>query len=700
MAVTAALLTSGALAQSSVNPHEPLGPCSRKTPIVISEIMYKPAPRTDTNNLEYLEIYNSNPWFQDLSGYQIVADNMNYTFPSGAIIASNAFLVIAASPGSMGSVYGITNVLDPYTGSLKKSGTIQLLDEVGAVLLTIPYSNVYPWPVAADGTGHSIVLAYPTYGEGDPRAWDISDVVGGSPGQNEGYVSSALRNVVINELLAHSENVSVPQFVELYNHSNQSVDISGCILTDDPSTNKFVVPGGTVIPPLGFLSFSQSQLGFSLNGAGGTIYFIKPDSSRILDAVQFLGQADGVSFGRWPDGANDFYALAARTPGAKNSAIFIGDIVINELMYNPISGNDDDQYIELYNKGTNTVSLANWQFTDGVTYTFPSGASLAPNAYLVVARNMTQLFSKYTNLNTGNTLGNYSGSLAHHGEHLALSMPQSLYGTNTALVVEDEVTYGTGGRWGQWSDGGGSSLERIDPHANSRLAANWADSDETQKSSWTNIEATGVLDNGTNYGSSIGYAQIGLLDVGECLVDNVEVRSGTNGANLVANPDFESGLGNWSLQGCCIRSSQENSGYSSSYSLHIRCSERIWTGVNSCQAALNANSLASGQTATLRFKARWLRGWPEALLRLNGNWLEATDPLPVPANLGTPGLPNSQYVTNSGPAIYQVVHSPAVPAASQAVVVTARVHDPDGVQSLTLNYRIDPSTTYTAGGHE
>jgi len=25
---------------------------------------------------------------------------------------------------------------------------------------------------------------------------------------------------------------------------------------------------------------------------------------------------------------------------------------------------------------------------------------------------------------------------------------------------------------------------------------------------------------------------------------------------------------------------------------------------------------------TLRFKARWLRGWPEALLRLNENWMK------------------------------------------------------------------------------
>src|SRR5581483_1653873 len=120
----------------------------------------------------------------------------------------------------------------PYTGSLKKTGTIELLSEVGAVLLTVPYSNIYPWPVAADGTGHSLVLAYPTYGEGDPRAWDISDAVGGSPGLPEAFRPSPLRNVVINEFLLRPA-ANQTGYVELYNHSLQPVDVSGCVLTDD-----------------------------------------------------------------------------------------------------------------------------------------------------------------------------------------------------------------------------------------------------------------------------------------------------------------------------------------------------------------------------------------------------------------------------------------------------------------------------------
>ncbi len=674
-------------------PHDALGPSSRTTPIVISEIMYKPAARTDGKNLEFIEIYNSNPWFKDISGYQLTCADMNYAFPAGTIIASNSFIVIAAAPTDVEGIYGIANVMGPYMGSLKKAETLQLLDERTNVLLTVPYSSTYPWPVAADGTGHSIVLANPTYGEGDPRAWEISDVVGGSPGQADGFTPDPLRNVVINEILPHSENPAVPQFIELYNHSTNTVDISGCVLTDDPAINKFVIPSGTLIPPSGFISFPQPRLNFTLNGAGGTVYFIQPNGIRILDAMQFGAQSDGVSYGRWPDGADDFYSLVSRTPGTNNSAIQIGDIVINELMYHPISGNDDDQYVELYNKGTNTVNLAGWQFTAGITFTFPN-ISIAPNGYLTVARNLTNLFAKYSNLNGLNTVGNYSGKLSHGGEQVTLSMPQTL-NTNTAiLVAEDQVTYGTGGRWGEWADGGGSSLELKDPRANHRLAANWADSDETQKSVWTNIETTGVLDNGANYESSIAHAQIGILDVGECLVDNIEVDSGA--VNYVSNPTFEGGTTGWSFQGCTTRSSLENTGYSSSHSLHIRSSDKVWTGDNSCQVALNANSLAQGQTVTLRFKARWLHGWPETLLRLNGNWLEVAAAMPVPGNLGTPGMPNSQSVTNVGPAIYDVTHFPTLPAANQSVVVTAQVHDPDGVQNLTLYYRVDPSPIYTA----
>ena len=66
-----------------------------------------------------------------------------------------------------------------------------------------------------------------------------------------------------------------------------------------------------------------------------------------------------------------------------------------------------------------------------------------------------------------------------------------------------------------------------------------------------------------------------------------------------------------------------------------------------------------GQTATIRAKVRWLTGHPEILLRLKGNWLEATGLSPdATQNLGTPGAAEqSRRTANIGPAITEVRHS-------------------------------------------
>ena len=699
---------SGGAVGTFIPPHEPLGPSSRRTQFVFSEIMYTPAARADGLNTEYLEIYNSNPWWDDISGFQL-AGEVQYTFPSNTIVPGGGFLVVAAVPADIRTVYGITNVTGPYSGALKKGGNLQLLNAQGGILLDMTYADTLPWPAGAHGTGHSIVLARPTYGEADPRAWDLSDVAGGSPGGPEAYRPSPLRNVMVNELLANPASGQTG-FVELYNHSGTQVDLSGCVLTDDATANKFILPANTVMAAAGYLSIPESQLGFSMKPAGGLLLFRNPDGSRVLDAVSYEPQANGVSLGRWPDGSRDFYPLTAASPGAANGQILLGNIVINEIMYKPVSGNDDDQYLELYNNGTSTTDLSGWQFVAGIDYTFPSGTAMAPGAYLVVARNETNLFAKYSNLNAANTVGNYSGKLPHKGGRLALARPDfyvtsngGIPTTNTILAIEDEVTFKAGGRWGQWAHGGGSSLELINPNTDHRLAYNWADSDETGKSSWTNLTFTGLLDNGANYnGGTIDIVQVGILDVGEALVDNLVFQSGTTGPNLILNPGFESGLQGWKVEGDHITSGLETAsgfgGYQSAQSLHLRATDGFWTGFNSVESTLTANSLGSGSTATLKMTARWLRGSPEVIMRVRGNWIELTGGLPIPPNLGTPGQANSRAVPNAPPAIYEVTHLPALPAANQAVVVTARFHHLNDFRPALL-YRVDssvnPSPTYT-----
>lgn len=230
--MTWAVATSPDLALGSVVA-ESLGPSSRRTPLVISEIMYAPPPRSDGRNLKFIEIYNSQPWFQDLGGYRLTGA-IDFTFPPGTQLAGNAFVVVANVPADLQVVYGLTNVLGPYVQDLPDdAGTVRLKHWSGGVLLEVKYASQSPWPGPATQVGHSLVLARPSLGQGNPRAWAPSARIGGSPGSVE-PAGHPLQGVVINEFLAKG-NPGTLDFIEFYNLTPTTKDLSGCILTDDPS---------------------------------------------------------------------------------------------------------------------------------------------------------------------------------------------------------------------------------------------------------------------------------------------------------------------------------------------------------------------------------------------------------------------------------------------------------------------------------
>jgi hypothetical protein len=70
--------------------------------------------------------------------------------------------------------------------------------------------------------------------------------------------------------------------------------------------------------------------------------------------------------------------------------------------------------------------------------------------------------------------------------------------------------------------------------------------------------------------------------------------------------------------------------------------------------------------------------------------------LEMPLDLGTPGRPNTAFVGNRGPDILEVQHTPVLPADKQAITVTARVVDNDGVNSVTLYYRSEGTSTFSS----
>lgn len=68
------------------------------------------------------------------------------------------------------------------------------------------------------------------------------------------------------------------------------------------------------------------------------------------------------------------------------------DVVINELVHDPVSGQED--WIELYNGGTEAVDVSGWLISDGGNnFAIPQGTILDADDYLVYTRNQGNTFT-------------------------------------------------------------------------------------------------------------------------------------------------------------------------------------------------------------------------------------------------------------------------------------------------------------------
>jgi chitodextrinase len=141
-----------------------------------------------------------------------------------------------------------------------------------------------------------------------------------------------------------------------------------------------------------------------------------------------------------------------------------GSVVINELMYHAGSDLDDDDFLELHNPGDDPFDLSGMCF-EGITLCFDPGTTLAGGGYVIVSRSIAQSQATY-----GVTpIAVYTSNLSNGGELIRL-----LDGT----TVVDEVEYIDGAPWPVSPDGGGPSLELIDPASNNNVASSWAASTE------------------------------------------------------------------------------------------------------------------------------------------------------------------------------------------------------------------------------
>lgn len=139
---------------------------------------------------------------------------------------------------------------------------------------------------------------------------------------------------------------------------------------------------------------------------------------------------------------------------------------INEINYNSAITFDSGDWIEIYNTTKTEIDISGWVFMDEnrtPSFVFPSGTILQPESFLAVCSDMTLFSSKFPDIK--NVLGNMNSGLSGSGEALFL------YNTDGQLV--DSLTYNDKAPWPIAADGGGSSLELVNPSMENASGANW-----------------------------------------------------------------------------------------------------------------------------------------------------------------------------------------------------------------------------------
>lgn len=467
----------------------------------VNEWLANPVPGED----DWFEIYNSDTTPVALGGLQLRDRNNIFIIPPLSFIGTALFgfqrfeadgntaagfdhvnfsLTASGEPLTIATAEGIT--IDSYTFLAQQSGVSE-----GRL---------------PDGT--ATVVKFPT--TASPEA--------------SNYLP--LTNVVINEILAHSD----PPFedaIELRNLTGSSVNVNGWYLSDSKNIlRKFRLPNVS-IPAFGFRVFYETNFNdtengtapFSLDSARGEELYLSQASGTTLtgyrDVVKFGATEQAVSVGRYQTSVGvDFTILSATTFGSDapddvqefrqgngrtNAGPKIGPLVITEVMYHPPDdpGGIDNvlyEYIELKNISGNDVPLYHpayptntWQFRDGITYVFPPDTVIpAGDTILVLSFDpvddpgaLADFRARYSLGANLAYFGPYAGKLDNGGEPLGLYKPDAPEPPGdpdagfVPYIAVDRFVYSDQAPWPTSADGFGLSLHRVNHGGYANDPANW-----------------------------------------------------------------------------------------------------------------------------------------------------------------------------------------------------------------------------------
>ncbi|HEX7862193.1 MAG TPA: lamin tail domain-containing protein [Verrucomicrobiae bacterium] len=632
--------------------------------VVFNEIMYHPR---DGDSVEWVELHNQMAVDVDISGWSI--EGIGYIFPTNSVIAGGAFIVVASNPATLAQRTGLANIFGPFSGRLANEGEeLTLRNHNQRIMDLIDYDTSDPWPAGPDGSGFTLAKRNPNFSSESPESWTHSFEPGGTPGATNFLKPPSAPLVVLNEVAAAT---NLTFWVELANLGTNSVDAPGYELEFSRAPNLFLqLAEPRRLAPGAFFHFETNSY---YPRANEKLFLYNTGRTRLLDAIEIEDRL----IGRSASHEHRWLFPSAETPGAANQFSIPQNLVINEIMYSHPAGTNET-WIELLNSGTNSIDLTGWRIS-GLGYSFPSDTTINAGEYLVIAQNAAALRAKFPD---ARILGDFAGRLSRSSDHLVIV---DAFGNQV-----DDVRYRDSQPWPDFADGYGASLELRDPRADNSRPEAWAVSHHPGDWQSYSYSAVAASDNGpTRWNEFI----FGLLDAGEVLLDDFSVieNPGSGEREILQNGTFENGATTWRFLGTHRNAAViTDPDAPTNKVLHLVADGPTEHMHNHVETTLVGNQpIQNGRTYRISFRAKWIAGCNKLNTRLYFNRVARTTELQLPRLSGTPGLANSVLQTNTGPTFAALQHFPIVPRATDAVQITVRATDPDGMQRPTLRWGVN-----------
>ncbi len=434
-------LAGNAMAPASIDftylvPAEP-GPRS----VVINEIMADPSPVVGLPDAEFIELFNASAADSyDLGGWTIGDGGTPGTLPA-IVLGPGQFVIAcddatAALLGGFGTVVGVTGF-----PSLNNDGDpLELRDDDGDLIDAVSYDLDWYRDGSKDDGGWTLEQIDPTAPCSGVANWIASnDPQGGTPGE-----ANSVFAIIPDTEAPSLSSVQVNSATELVLLFSEAMDAAS------------LATGGYAIdPPVAVASAVASGAAQATLTLGdplviGQLYII-----TVTDVSDCPGNAIGTT---------NSATFALPEPVA------VGDVVINEVLYDPRPGGYD--FVELYNKSGKVLSLADWKLAneeDGAianaTVITTSSVLLLPGGYIAISEDPSNITQEYP--------------LAHVDRLFEAIMPGYNNGEGTVVLQApdgstlDLFRYNDDLHFALLNDIEGVSLERVDPARPTDDNTNW-----------------------------------------------------------------------------------------------------------------------------------------------------------------------------------------------------------------------------------